>query len=409
MLDLSELVSEKTRRRRIVNDYLDMHHITPVLNSTVKHYLRDYQDVKKHKQNEDIVLTILPKHIQTQLLCEVRAPVLLAHPLFSSLNQEFQSAMRYVCRRVVKVVSAVKHEVVFEKGDSCSRMLFMDKVCGKYGTPYEEQTADDSTPTTALQNVFDPSPKASSHYQKSASLISQCIKPFLKQAGTGRLTSIDGSKVSPGTWLSEPALWVEWANRGRLVAGNHGSMYGIDANDLSEGFRYHIDAFAMVVLYATAFVDEIQQGDCPTDIPEFAVDISEFCPIRLKVSVNAAHALCNVGGFLRGKSDPYCLCKVQDASRYRTKTRFATPTVYDCLDPVWNHTAFINISQGQSVLFEVWDSEIGNDQLLGEVCLEPDCFMPDGFQGKLDLAGGLGNGVGSVSVKIMVCEVDSAA
>merc|ERR1719440_1967490 len=82
MLDLSELVSEKTKRRRLINEYLENHPVHPMLSSNVKRYLNDYRDMDKEQENEKIVLSILPRHVQAQLLVAVRSPCMDIHPMF---------------------------------------------------------------------------------------------------------------------------------------------------------------------------------------------------------------------------------------------------------------------------------------------------------------------------------------
>merc|ERR1719487_1163713 len=262
MLDLSELVSEKTRRRRLVNDYLETHPVPPALNSSVKRYLTDYKDGDKEQENENIILSILPKHVQTQLLFEVRSPVLVAHPLFSNLNDEFQWFMRYLCRKVVKLATAVKYDVVFDKGEACSRMLFMDKVIGRYGDPFSDtgrqkqpwntEVEDGPSPFTALQSMGGEAMGPQAMSMKGNT--SMKATPKLQTSPSTFLAACDGIRIDPGTWICEPALWTEWLNRGRLVAANHGHLFSIDSTDLANGLQKNTDAFALTVLYARAFV-----------------------------------------------------------------------------------------------------------------------------------------------------------
>merc|ERR1712190_5467 len=86
MLDLSSLHHESTRRNLIVNEYLVTHRVSDFLVMGVKRCLRDHQDITKEQGKEGEVLGILPKHLRTSLLCEVRWQVLQLHPLFREFD-----------------------------------------------------------------------------------------------------------------------------------------------------------------------------------------------------------------------------------------------------------------------------------------------------------------------------------
>ena len=69
----------------------------------MKSYVNDYQDGSKEQENETAVLDILPGHVASELLYEVRSPVLMDHPFFSALYDESIWALRCVCCEVVKM------------------------------------------------------------------------------------------------------------------------------------------------------------------------------------------------------------------------------------------------------------------------------------------------------------------
>lgn len=383
LLDLSELVSEKTHRHRLVNDYLEKFPVPPGLNSSVKRYLSDYQDADKDQENEKMILSILPKNVQTQLLFEVRSPVIIAHPLFSNMNDEFQWFMRHLCRKVVKLAAAVKHEVVFDKGDACCRMLFMDKCSGRYVLQTEKRSS-----------VRELNGKINEIEVNEQEIV---------------LRDNLGVKVPPRSWISEPALWVEWLNRGRLVSASHGHMFAIESMLLAEGLQSHPDTLALTVLYARSLVQEMNDEPGADDLADFSVEFAEVCNIHLRIKIESAKGLTNMDTFFAGKSDPYCVCKAQDFNKSRSRLAFLTQTVSNDLNPVWNHTAFVSLSSGQCLVFEVWDSDaMKTDELLGEVCVESSSFLPDGFEGELELGGGSRKGPkGSISVKICVEEMEA--
>lgn len=440
MLDLSELVSEKTRRRRLVNDYLEKHPVHKELTRSVKRYLNEYTDVGKEQENEEQVLLILPKHVQNEVLFEVRSPVLIAHPLFAELCDEFQSTMRYICRKVVKVVTAVKYEVVFDRGEACSRMLFLDKVTGKYGDPYgpgqgkmpwkedEAQMGATATPSGVLSlDDASEAPKnrwftkptyAEFRHSKTGGSLARASMAMGRTPSQGMEDLEQGKKLKAGTRLSEPALWIEWISKGRLVASSHGHIFAVDATDLASALINHPDAFAVAVLYAREWLEGFNDIESPNDLSQTEAQFTEISGIRLTVTIESANGLHDADSGFSGKSDPYCVCKVQNWNKTRAKMSFVTQTINDSLNPQWNHSSSLSLCEGQSLLFEVWDSDfLTSDQHLGEVCLEHCDFLPNGFEGTLELQAGvggtfshnssrLGGGrTGSIAVKVVVDDI----
>ncbi len=83
--------------------------------------------------------------------------------------------------------------------------------------------------------------------------------------------------------------------------------------------------------------------------------------------VKAVHAkgLINVDGKLSGKSDPYLKISYPDGKSKRSKE------ISDSLNPVWNEviTKDINLDydSAQELLFQVYDSDLVGDQLIGFV------------------------------------------
>jgi len=74
-------------------------------------------------------------------------------------------------------------------------------------------------------------------------------------------------EVERGGWLSEAALWVEWMNRGRLVAGEKCSLLRINVSAFSQTLREYRGPYAMAVLYARQYVAELQKYDDLSDLP----------------------------------------------------------------------------------------------------------------------------------------------
>jgi hypothetical protein len=254
MLDLSELVGSKTRRRRSVNEYMETHDVPPLLMRSVKRYVNEYQDAGKEKETEAIVLSILPRHVRGELLFEVRSPVLAAHHLFDLLMHEASWSMRSLCIDVVKMVTATNYNVIFDLGDVCNRMLFLHRVSATYGLPAsdEEEASHFVRQTTDVRAVLGIERTRKSLFDDDEIPQSQ--------------------RVSPGSWVSEPALWVEWRNRGRLVPQCHGIMYEVDSDAFATSLQKHPEACEIAVLYSSALIAELKQYDRVSDVLYLSVN-----------------------------------------------------------------------------------------------------------------------------------------
>jgi len=268
MLDLSELVSVKTRRIKMVNEYLHKHPVPALLISAVKRYASDYHDVAKEQKDEDDVLGILPGHMQSELIIAVRSPVLLAHPLFSTIGEESDFYMRTLCVDTIEMVPATKCDIIFDKLEPCRRMLFMDKVVARYGVPADPDRLADGEARATLRTSSNVS-QLNHMLVNTARHMFRTNEPLsLKTLSIGEGTD---TKVLAGTWVSEPALWVEWHHQGRLVSESHGSMYAINTDDVAATMQKCPEMFMLAVIYARTFVEELQRQETFTDVIPFDV------------------------------------------------------------------------------------------------------------------------------------------
>merc|ERR1719375_2858628 len=83
-----------------------------------------------------------------------------------------------------------------------------------------------------------------------------------------------------------------------------------------------------------------------------------------------------------GKCDPYCICRINQKERFRTRT--ATDTV----SPVWRQEFRIpDFGEFDSLEFLIADDSFGTakHRLLGQATLPFSDYLPDGFAGELDL------------------------
>eukprot|EP00930_Biecheleria_cincta_P083141 TRINITY_DN7276_c0_g2_i1.p1 TRINITY_DN7276_c0_g2~~TRINITY_DN7276_c0_g2_i1.p1 ORF type:complete len:972 (-),score=162.16 TRINITY_DN7276_c0_g2_i1:135-3050(-) len=84
-----------------------------------------------------------------------------------------------------------------------------------------------------------------------------------------------------------------------------------------------------------------------------------------------------------GESDPYVVCEIKG----KKGTSKKTPTKWNELNPVWDYVTEIeNFCIGDTLLFNVWDKDIGKpDDFLGSCELRGETFLEHGFKGNLPL------------------------
>mmetsp|Transcript_108260 Transcript_108260/g.302522 ORF Transcript_108260/g.302522 Transcript_108260/m.302522 type:complete len:599 (+) Transcript_108260:46-1842(+) len=106
--------------------------------------------------------------------------------------------------------------------------------------------------------------------------------------------------------------------------------------------------------------------------------------LDLEVAIIRAGQLRNMDEITH--SDPYCLCTIPGKLPLAGKSRLKTTVITDELDPVWNFRDIMpGYEVGDSLQFEVFDEDIGGDELIGMARLSHEDFYPNGFQGELSL------------------------
>merc|ERR1711861_24782 len=108
-------------------------------------------------------------------------------------------------------------------------------------------------------------------------------------------------------------------------------------------------------------------------VPQTAKEVS---PVNLKVSIMSARALRKAD--LTGKSDPYVVCRVDEAEKMKT------PVIDNNQNPVWNFGPLPVVYQSK-LEFRVYDQDPAGDDLLGMALLEREQFCVKGFEGELPL------------------------
>lgn len=126
--------------------------------------------------------------------------------------------------------------------------------------------------------------------------------------------------------------------------------------------------------------------------------------MEIEVSIISAKGLRNADdGWLSGKSDPYCICKVSGLLNHSNRTKFKTQCLQNTLNPVWNRTSILELDSRKLLEFEVWDEDACSvDDFLGKATFHSKRLVPDEvFEGDLKLTGALAQGSIRVRIKVL--------
>eukprot|EP00929_Paragymnodinium_shiwhaense_P055219 TRINITY_DN27687_c0_g1_i2.p1 TRINITY_DN27687_c0_g1~~TRINITY_DN27687_c0_g1_i2.p1 ORF type:complete len:1012 (+),score=178.75 TRINITY_DN27687_c0_g1_i2:107-3142(+) len=364
LIDLSDLRSEKTKRRQMVHEYLEMNNISPGLSSAVKRYLNEYQDQDREQKKEEQVLQVIPKHVQHAILWEIRTPTLQKHPLFKGLCLCSRASMRDLCRNAIQMSACVEKEVIFELGDACNRMCFLRDGKLLYGDPNKEgSTAWDLADLTNLGET-------------STNAYGDMPQQYFD----------DFTDVRPGMWLAEAAIWVEWSNKGRLVADHISYLYTLEAEEFGQVMRRHLDAYASAVIYARRFVDHLLQQPLLSDIDVFEVHLTlpeEFDWRRLEIVVDELSGL--APGSVQEYESAYVVCRVAE----RTQNEGSTYTTNRCTpteQPEWYETFTLDVRSNHTLEFTLYMEVEGSDIVFGRCRLKLADLLPHDFEGEIPIA-----------------------
>eukprot|EP00927_Polykrikos_kofoidii_P042840 TRINITY_DN36889_c0_g1_i2.p1 TRINITY_DN36889_c0_g1~~TRINITY_DN36889_c0_g1_i2.p1 ORF type:complete len:814 (-),score=153.73 TRINITY_DN36889_c0_g1_i2:145-2586(-) len=238
---------EASRKRQVVQDYLQSHGVASHLQHRVRrHVAATMADDARRRdwEAEEEVLELMPRRLRKDLVHEVRMRTLAVHPLFRKLRARFPQAARHLCLHVRPVVIR-RDEVLFKEGDPCSRMFFVVGGMMRYALP----ESDDCQKHREEE--------AESSFSDDDCALS-CPRGL-------------GEHVAEGRWLCEAALWYEWVNQGRLEATSTAGLLAIEASEFAQALMEFNAAFGAVSWYAGRFAEELDRHSRLTDLTDILV------------------------------------------------------------------------------------------------------------------------------------------
>lgn len=311
VLKLSEISAKSNRLRRSVNEYLLNHRVSVALVAGVKRQMLANASIKAlldDQERETEVLALLPEHLQYDLLYEIRAPFLAWHGFFREVDIGFSRVVRHLCLTAMRPVLAHNNETVFEHGDPCCRMLFVDK--GRLNYRQRVRRSDFCPSVRAREaSTWDPCsaegpkgdqivPRPSTRLEPRSrsswktvrresggqlgstvlgrdsvhSLLSGALRAQRTYARAEPTEEEEGLewKIRRGMWLSEGALWIDWENQGRLFADMDCTLMALHAQDMGRTLLAYRDAYAMCVVYARSFLEALKVQGQPSDLTKIS-------------------------------------------------------------------------------------------------------------------------------------------
>eukprot|EP00928_Gymnodinium_smaydae_P097058 TRINITY_DN8703_c0_g1_i1.p1 TRINITY_DN8703_c0_g1~~TRINITY_DN8703_c0_g1_i1.p1 ORF type:complete len:694 (+),score=66.61 TRINITY_DN8703_c0_g1_i1:57-2138(+) len=238
---LGAAAEEGARRRKLVCKFLQANRISGELVSQVKrsvaHALVE-EDFDKDMAVEAEVVELLPKHLQSDLVFQIRSPLVRMHPLFNQMSFLCPRALRHVCLSGWRHIVAHRNEEMFHYGDCCNSMVFLSQGRLHY---IHHSEAD------ALKEALD----ALDHESEETQPV--------------------GEMLSRGIWLCEPAIFVEWINCGVLEAASSSSLLSLSALDFERTLKDYRSALELAASYSRELVRELNKVDKWSDLIEVLV------------------------------------------------------------------------------------------------------------------------------------------
>jgi len=225
MMNLRKQSSEKRRQMGFVRRYITDKHVTLDLGNRISGFLRqhNYNVNQRSSLHEDQIMAfrILPESLRTQLRCEVFLPRLINHPMFRLLHDTDESVVINLCTTVTSEEDLNTGLEKFAGGTRAEFMYVLIRGSLNYFRQGEEEAV----------------------------------------------------KVGLGTHICEPALWVAWEHKGRLVATGLSELVGVRANEFATIVSSRIGTWAMCRCYAVWYHQWVRTVE--TDLPESLSDLTE--------------------------------------------------------------------------------------------------------------------------------------
>jgi len=223
MTQLYIMGSQATQQLTTLKRYLSQNQISKGLALRVHRNAQHAMAVRQRAMPEDAVglVDLVSEPLRVELHFEMYSPKLSVHPFLAKYTRECPHVLRKVCHSAMSMTTDSSGDVLFHPGEVAERMIIVNNGTLEY-------------------NFCEP--------------------------GTAGKTST--TKVGPNQWLSEMALWTNWAHRGLLTAVEDSLLFLLDAKK----FQAIVGHFEHVGFnpqdYAVKFVELMNNSATEvTDLP----------------------------------------------------------------------------------------------------------------------------------------------
>lgn len=196
---------------------------------SVKRYLEDNRVWQQDEEgdNKKLLLRPLPMQLQKHLMAEIHSPAVQEHCIFSWLQRRHVTAFRDITHGVFGVMEVQSRHGIFDFGDACHCMLFLESGHCRYVRG--QHTSD----------WVDPG--------------SREMKQIVGQRGI-----LVGMKSA----ICELALWIRgWQNKGSLFSITHCSLLNIETSSLAAVVSHFPTVHFDMSLYARCVLQKIELQD----------------------------------------------------------------------------------------------------------------------------------------------------
>jgi len=209
---LRKYTSESVRQQHLLRVYFQKNSISASLSKTIWNFLKDNHfahQTRSHKEHVQ-VLRLLPPQLERRLHQELYGPYVTRAPFFFHFAAACTDGLIEVCSKAISEKTVICGEELFLEGKVATTMSFIVSGVMRY------EHAD------------------------------------------VRLHTI----IVTGLWVSEPALWLQWAHCAPLVAQTSGEIVELNVSQFRDIVSSYLNAIPLVRKYAAKFVEYMRsRGD----------------------------------------------------------------------------------------------------------------------------------------------------
>lgn len=217
--------------RRRVQRFFERYDVSLDLVVSAKKHLEERGRGQDDWLEDRELLKVLPLQLQKAIFMEARISSVGKHYFFYWIKVSHITAMRDLCHTAFTSMLRLAGESVFQVGDACQQMFFVESGELKYIRPF---------------------------LARSPAVMS-CDTPPLRDSGGSNVEKLFGERLTRCHWVGEPALWIRgWQNRGDLIAGADCSMLSLESGTLAQVIHVYPMTHFEVCLYAKLFLQHLQ-------------------------------------------------------------------------------------------------------------------------------------------------------